>query len=70
MKSLGKTKKKIRTWCPGGNDNLGYIDNGNNDRDKIKPKYVRCKICDQRFEAYNKRTDCCDIICVPKHKAY
>lgn len=70
MKSLGKTKKKIRIWCPGGDENLGYTEESGQDVDKIKVKYVRCKICDQRFEAYNKRSGCCSITCVPKHKAY
>lgn len=67
MKSLGKTKKKIRKWCPGGGKLIGC--DCHND---IK-KYVRCGTCGQRFEPYF-RTFFQNIgektWYMPPHKAY
>lgn len=49
-------KKKLRIWCSGGNKELW----------EPKTKYVRCDVCDQRFEAYSKD----QALYVPPHKAY
>ena len=49
-------KKKIRVWCPGGNKDLF----------EPKTKYIRCDVCDQRFEAYSVNK----MLVVPPHKAY
>lgn len=80
-KELKKPKKdKTRKWCIGGNVTLAYKHSADKDnpkgwgfqnRSKIKPKYIRCHVCDQRFEVYNTES-CCDGIIqrIPPHKAY
>ena len=67
--------KKKRTWCPGGATQLGFT--WSKESRKMLPedrkiKFIRCPICDQRFEVQNK--ECHDHGCihhfVPNHKAY
>jgi len=70
-------KKRIKEWCSGGGEAL-TIEWSKESRklcltpDKRKTKYARCKICNQRFEIYNR--ECDDLGCIhmsiPKHKAY
>lgn len=70
-------RSRVRTWCPGGGEDLGFEYNKESRRISDNPhlrkvKHVRCKICGQRFEIYNR--DCHDPGCthskVPKHKAF
>ncbi len=77
-KSLGKTRKKIRVWCPGGGTSLGGCsreDKRGVERARIKPKYRRCPVCDQRFELMARDTEPDDArpdihYSIPPHKAY
>ena len=68
---------RVRTWCPGGGKDLGFqYDDKRRELSKNperrKTKHVRCGVCDQRFEVYNR--DCHDPGCthfhVPRHKAF
>lgn len=68
-------KKRIKTWCSGGGKDLGFQydkESRETPSEKRRLKYVRCQVCDQRFQAYNR--ECHDVGCVhtyvPKHKAY
>lgn len=68
-------RKKIRVWCPGGGKDIGFDYNHKSrstPEEKRKVKYIRCGVCGQRFEVFNK--ECHDPGCVhhyvPKHKAY
>lgn len=70
-------KKKIRLWCPGGGKDIGFQFSKESRKLSLTPalrktRFVRCGVCDQRFEVQNK--DCHDFGCthsfVPKHKAY
>jgi hypothetical protein len=77
MREPKKPKRdKTRKWCPGGNKNLGHISAKDrtriiDDPDRYKKKFVRCEICNQRFEVYNVRDHgCCDMAKIPPHKAY
>lgn len=73
-------RSRIRTWCPGG---FVIVQLKTKDAPRFmqlqgikvipRNKFVRCGVCDQRFEA--QATPCCDGHCppnhrVPKHKAY
>lgn len=69
--------RKRRTWCPGGGKDLGFIYDKESRKlsktpERRKIKFVRCSVCDQRFEVQNK--DCHDPGCthsfIPNHKAY
>lgn len=67
MREKKKPKKsKVRKWCPGGGKEIGC------DCHNVIYKYVRCSICDQRFEPYYRNSFCesFKIFSVPKHKAY
>jgi len=67
--------RKKRDWCPGGDEKLGFTYNHENritPPERRKVKFVRCRVCGQRFERKNR--ECDDYGCihysVPKHKAY
>lgn len=79
MKTILKKpkRKKVRTWCSGGMKDLGFEYSRESRKmaatpEKRKTRFVRCSICDQRFEVYNQ--ECHDPGCihqkVPRHKAY
>lgn len=70
-------KRRKRDWCPGGGEHLDFRWDDESRKEcenpeRRKVKYVRCKICGQRFEVYNR--ECEDPGCVhfyiPDHKAY
>jgi len=79
MKEILKKPKrtKVRVWCPGGGKDLGFDYDAKSRKlaktpEKRKVKFVRCGVCSQRFEVYNR--ECHDPGCVhyhvPPHKAY
>ena len=78
MSDYKPKKKPKREWCDGGGKIIDLLP-GSKAREhliepsKTKKKYVRCSVCDQRFEVWNDvdwfTYD--DVVQrVPKHKAY
>jgi hypothetical protein len=66
-------RSKVRLWCPGGDKPVGGCEKPEAGKTYLKPKMVRCGICDQRFETKNNpaEPDNSDIHRrVPPHKAY
>lgn len=70
-------RSRVRTWCPGGGQNLGFVYDRKSRQlaenpERRKVKFVRCSVCDQRFEVHNR--DCHDPGCthfdVPRHKTF
>lgn len=66
-------RSRVRLWCPGGDKPVGGCEKPGEGKTYLKPKMVRCGVCDQRFETKNNpaEPDNSDIHRrVPPHKAY
>ena len=78
MSDYKPKKKRKREWCSGGGEVIERMPYGEAIENLVEPtktkvKYVRCAVCNQRFEIWNDK----DYFFydnvkrrVPKHKAY
>lgn len=64
-------RSKQRLWCPGGGESRDWHWD-DSEPERRKKKFIRCKVCDQRFEAEQRACCCpnCIHFKVPRHKAW